>query len=66
MPAADLTTAHWRKSSTSNGHGNECVEIASLASGTAVRDSKDPHAGALVLTPSAWSGLRSVLCQVGR
>ncbi|WP_116045796.1 DUF397 domain-containing protein [Amycolatopsis palatopharyngis] len=66
MPSADLTTAHWRKSSTSNGGGNECVEIASLTSGAAVRDSKDPHAGALVLTPPAWDGLRAAVRQVGR
>jgi hypothetical protein len=65
MPAADLTTATWRKSSRSNGVGNECVEIASLTSGAAVRDSKNPAAGALMLTPSAWNGLRSALRQVG-
>ncbi|SFB61968.1 protein of unknown function [Amycolatopsis marina] len=65
MPAADLTNATWRKSSRSNGGGNECVEIASLTSGAAVRDSKDPGAGALVLTPCAWDSLRAAVRQVG-
>lgn len=37
-----LSTAHWRKSSHSDQHGGECVEVANLASMVAVRDSKDP------------------------
>lgn len=56
MPAADLNHLTWRKSSRSNGHGNECVEIASLTSGAALRDSKAPNAGALLLTPRTWQG----------
>lgn len=66
MPAAELAHVTWRKSSRSNGEGNQCVEIASLTSGAAVRDSKDPGAGALVLAPSAWDGLRAAVRQVGR
>lgn len=53
----ELTGATWRKSSHS-GSGDQCVEVAPLASGLrAVRDSKDPAGPALVLVPSAWRGL---------
>ncbi|WP_408629956.1 DUF397 domain-containing protein [Amycolatopsis aidingensis] len=41
MPA-DLTDAIWHTSSYSNGGGNECVEVAMLEDGAAVRDSKCP------------------------
>ncbi|MFG3104966.1 DUF397 domain-containing protein [Streptomyces sp. NPDC048182] len=39
-----MTTSHtWRKSSYSgDGDGNECVEIATTPTQTAVRDSKAP------------------------
>jgi hypothetical protein len=57
MPAADPNDATWRKSTRSNGSGNECVEIASLTTGAAVRDSKAPEAGALLLTPRTWQSL---------
>lgn len=62
MPAADLNDAIWRKSTRSNGHGNECVEIASLTAGAAIRDSKAPEAGALLLDPPAWQGLLATVC----
>jgi len=32
----------WRKSSYSQGAGVECVEVARVQPGVAVRDSKDP------------------------
>ncbi|MEU5880427.1 DUF397 domain-containing protein [Spirillospora sp. NPDC047279] len=38
----DLTGAHWRRSSRSDGHGGECVELADIGSSVAVRDSKNP------------------------
>ncbi|WP_157431405.1 DUF397 domain-containing protein [Actinomadura hibisca] len=41
--------AGWRKSSYSDAHGNECVEIASLADGIGVRDSKQPGQGHILL-----------------
>ncbi|WP_192758013.1 DUF397 domain-containing protein [Actinomadura algeriensis] len=44
----------WRKSSRSaEGTSGQCVELAALAGGVGVRDSKDPDGGRLVLTPAA-------------
>ncbi|OLT13507.1 hypothetical protein BJF78_22195 [Pseudonocardia sp. CNS-139] len=43
---------HWRKSSYSGDNGN-CVELAVVADGrVAMRDSKAPAGGMLVLTPA--------------
>jgi hypothetical protein len=50
----DLSRAVWRKSSRSNGQ-YECVEVARFSSAVAVRDSKNPNGGALVLTPAEWA-----------
>ncbi|MFJ2651981.1 DUF397 domain-containing protein [Streptomyces sp. NPDC087420] len=56
---ADLSGAHWVKSSHSNGDGGDCVEWApsyAAASGLVpVRDSKDPAGPALLLRPAAFS-----------
>ncbi|MEV5571277.1 DUF397 domain-containing protein [Spirillospora sp. NPDC052269] len=54
MSAPDLTRAHWRKSSRSNGSGGACVEVASVPAVVAVRDSKNPHGGNLVFTRGTW------------
>jgi hypothetical protein len=37
----DLSSALWRKSSRSGSSGDNCVEVAGLSAGVAVRDSKD-------------------------
>jgi uncharacterized protein DUF397 len=51
----DLTRAEWRKSSRSGGNGGNCVEVARNIPGiVAVRDSKDPHGTALIVTPDEW------------
>jgi hypothetical protein len=55
-PDAGLSGAQWRKSSYSGG-GNDCVEIAFVDGGAAVRDSKDPEGGAFRLPASGWQGL---------
>jgi hypothetical protein len=54
----DLTSAAWRRSSYTGSNGGNCVEVAfSLTAAVAVRDSKNPGAGTLVLTPAAWRAL---------
>lgn len=40
----------WRKSSCSSSDGDQCVELAGVGAGVAVRDSKDPD-GAVLLVP---------------
>ncbi|EPD56176.1 DUF397 domain-containing protein [Streptomyces sp. HGB0020] len=53
----DLTRAQWRRSSYSGSSGGECVEVATLTQGIAIRDSKNPAHGILTLTPEAWAAL---------
>jgi hypothetical protein len=50
----DIDGAVWRKASYSNGSGN-CVEVADLAAGIAVGDTKDPQGPALKFGPDAWT-----------
>ena len=50
----------WRKSSRSGDWG-DCVEIAALADGTAVRDSKAPETGHLQVPDGRWSSFLSRL-----
>lgn len=57
MLAPDPTNAVWQKSSYSNGGGNQCVEVAELRPGPALRDSKDPEGGVLRLAPNVWAAL---------
>jgi hypothetical protein len=54
--ASALTGARWRKSSRTNG-GNDaqCVELAHVGIGTAVRDSKAPAGPALIFVPAAFA-----------
>jgi hypothetical protein len=54
----DLTDAMWCKAAHSNGDGNVCVEVAFLSGAAAVRDSKNPDGGVLLLSPAAWRQLR--------
>ncbi|MFF5011724.1 DUF397 domain-containing protein [Streptomyces sp. NPDC001165] len=52
----DLSEALWFKSSYSNGDGGDCVEVAPNIPGLVpVRDSKTPHAPALILSATAWA-----------
>ncbi|GAA4414222.1 DUF397 domain-containing protein [Actinokineospora soli] len=44
----DLSTAKWRKSSRSTGQG-QCVELAVSDERAAVRDSKNPGGGVLLV-----------------
>jgi hypothetical protein len=43
----------WRKS-TYSGSGNNCIEVRTTGPGIAVRDTKNPHGGALTFTPQQW------------
>ncbi|REE95764.1 DUF397 domain-containing protein [Thermomonospora umbrina] len=48
----------WRKSSRSTqGTSSECVEVAPLAQGIGVRDSKHPNAGHLAVTAEEFAAL---------
>jgi hypothetical protein len=54
MTEVDLSCAEWQKSSHSSQSGN-CVEVARNPPGlVAVRDSKDPDVGRLVVSREAW------------
>ena len=58
----DLAGAQWRKSSYSGGSGGNCVEVATNLPGlVAVRDSKNPGAPALLLTPAQWRAFTATL-----
>ncbi|PZS11846.1 MAG: hypothetical protein DLM60_23520 [Pseudonocardiales bacterium] len=50
MPALDLDSAHWRKSTRSTDVAN-CVEVAFASSVVALRDSKNPAGGVLAIPP---------------
>ncbi|MFF9894652.1 DUF397 domain-containing protein [Streptomyces longispororuber] len=55
MREFDLSTARWRKSTYSDAHGGDCVEVADGGGGVVpVRDSKDPHGPAVVIGAAAW------------
>lgn len=50
----DPEGATWRKSTYSNGTGGNCVEVADLPNGRAVRDSTRPRGPILVFTGDQW------------
>jgi hypothetical protein len=51
----DLSRAQWRKSSYSTGSNGGCVEIAANIPGIiAIRDSKNPAGGALVVRAAVF------------
>ena len=52
----DLSSAAWRKSSRSGDNGGACVEVARNLPGiVAVRDSKNPHGPALIVSRYEWA-----------
>ncbi|MFC9972245.1 DUF397 domain-containing protein [Spirillospora sp. NPDC127200] len=46
----DMTGVAWRKASYSGGENTHCVEVAAIADKTAIRDSKAPDAGNILLS----------------
>jgi hypothetical protein len=54
MTAPDRSRAAWRKSSRSGGSGGDCVEVAGVDRGIAVRDSKDPQGPHLDVSARDW------------
>ena len=55
-----MSQSVWRKSSrsgTGGAGGEECVEVAALAEGRGIRDSKAPEAGHLTLSPDDFARL---------
>ncbi|RAJ62001.1 uncharacterized protein DUF397 [Streptomyces sp. KhCrAH-43] len=48
--AGEIPGTQWVKARSSQGNGN-CVELAKLDSGVAVRNSRFPDSGALLYTP---------------
>lgn len=55
-----VEVGHWRKSSFSESNANsDCVEVAWTPQLTAVRDSKNPDGGMIVLAESTWSTFRA-------
>jgi Domain of unknown function (DUF397) len=55
-----LDASAWRKSSRSgNGGNSNCVEVAFVGPAVAVRDSKRPDGGVLVVPAAGWRGFLS-------
>ncbi len=46
----------WRKSSRSGG-SNQCVECATVADDRAIRDSKAPYGGVVIVSAAAFAKL---------
>lgn len=58
MSSPDLPRANWRKSTRSEG-SNACVEVLRTANIVALRDSKDPAGGSLLLIAPTWQAFVS-------
>ena len=52
-----MTQPVWRKASYSGTEQGDCVEVADLDGRVGVRDSKNPAAGHIVLSPGSFADL---------
>jgi hypothetical protein len=50
-----LAGAVWRKSARSSPSGDNCVEVAFVPGGVAVRDSKNRDGSSLLFTEEEWN-----------
>lgn len=57
MSVSHTSPDNWRKSSYSSSHGQNCVEVADLPSGAAVRDTQNRELGHLTFGGPEWSAL---------
>lgn len=53
----DMSPLQWRKSSRSSSEGGNCVELADVGRGVAVRDSKNPGQAHLTFSRVGFSRL---------
>ncbi|MCE7082539.1 DUF397 domain-containing protein [Streptomyces sp. ST2-7A] len=60
LRAYGLSAARWRRA-TASGPEHNCVEVASLADGVAVRDSKDIGRTPLRFPAGRWGDFRRAL-----
>ncbi|GAA2270117.1 DUF397 domain-containing protein [Kitasatospora cystarginea] len=49
------TPLKWFKSSHSDAHGNNCIEVATRPHTIHVRDSKDKDGPQLAFSPTSWA-----------
>ncbi len=54
-----MESLRWRKSSRSSASGPDCVEIALVSSGAAVRDSKNADGAQLRFGSAGWENFLS-------
>jgi len=59
----DLQSAVWVKASRSTATGEQCVEVASLGRRVAIRDSKRPEGGVIVLPDAQWRRFRRAVIE---
>ncbi|RSN60290.1 DUF397 domain-containing protein [Actinomadura sp. WAC 06369] len=57
----DLSEAVWRKARISTENGGNCIEVADVVGGIAVRDSKDPEGPKLLVSREEFRRLAGVL-----
>jgi hypothetical protein len=50
----DVTSAEWRKASYSGANGGNCIEVAAISGGVALRDSKDPDGPRVTVNPDTF------------